>query len=349
MKILYINTFNPYKDNFGGAVVTRKELSLLKKNYDVDILFSETLFKRFFKNPIKIFLTFLKTRSLKLSSYAGLSKPLNFYSDYDVIFCNHDFSAIDYKKFLKLSKPFIIRKHNIEYKLINNKNLFSRYERRMLKNYELEVMSKASSVIHISPNEFELDNVSYKKFFVYPPLFTKEINKLNRYSIVNRDIDILCVSNFNWKPNKLGLNWFLNNVFNKQNKLNLHLVGKGSEYFNKYNNVVTHGYVDNLDSLYRRAKFFVVPIVSGAGIKIKLIEAVSKGLPIITTSKGLEGLEIVKEYVYIIDEETNIQDFFNIDENKLKNSIKCSYDVFNDNLSDELFLNTIKSIMKEIK
>ena len=123
MKILYINTFNPYKDNFGGAVVTRKELSLLKKNYDVDILFSETLFKRFFKNPIKIFLTFLKTRSLKLSSYAGLSKPLNFYSDYDVIFCNHDFSAIDYKKFLKLSKPFIIRKHNIEYKLINNKNL----------------------------------------------------------------------------------------------------------------------------------------------------------------------------------------------------------------------------------
>ena len=68
MKILYINTFNPYLEKFGGSVVTKLELDLLKNIYDVDTLFADALFKRVTRYPFKIILqSFLTTLSYHFS------------------------------------------------------------------------------------------------------------------------------------------------------------------------------------------------------------------------------------------------------------------------------------------
>lgn len=55
--------------------------------------------------------------------------------------------------------------------------------------------------------------------------------------------------------------------------------------------VCFHGFVDDLDALYRQAAVFVVPLVSGGGIKIKVLEAMGRGAAVVSTDIGLEGID----------------------------------------------------------
>jgi glycosyltransferase involved in cell wall biosynthesis len=52
------------------------------------------------------------------------------------------------------------------------------------------------------------------------------------------------------------------------------------------------GYVENLDAHCCSAAAMVVPLVFGTGIKIKVIDALARGLPIISTSCGTEGFDL---------------------------------------------------------
>lgn len=55
--------------------------------------------------------------------------------------------------------------------------------------------------------------------------------------------------------------------------------------------VVFHGFVDDLAPFYDRAAVFVVPLVSGGGIKIKVLEAMGRGAAVVSTPIGLEGID----------------------------------------------------------
>ena len=50
------------------------------------------------------------------------------------------------------------------------------------------------------------------------------------------------------------------------------------------------GFVDDLDQLFARSRLFLAPLFSGGGIKIKILEAMARGLPLVTTPIGAEGI-----------------------------------------------------------
>jgi glycosyltransferase involved in cell wall biosynthesis len=54
--------------------------------------------------------------------------------------------------------------------------------------------------------------------------------------------------------------------------------------------VEVHGFVRDLDPLYEQAWLFVAPVFSGGGIKIKILEAMARGIPVLSTPFGLEGI-----------------------------------------------------------
>jgi glycosyltransferase involved in cell wall biosynthesis len=54
--------------------------------------------------------------------------------------------------------------------------------------------------------------------------------------------------------------------------------------------VAVSGYVDDLDEVYRMASAAVVPLHSGAGVKFKTIDALLRGLPVVSTTVGAEGI-----------------------------------------------------------
>ncbi|MFC1532315.1 glycosyltransferase family 4 protein [Thermodesulfobacteriota bacterium] len=61
--------------------------------------------------------------------------------------------------------------------------------------------------------------------------------------------------------------------------------------------------VDNVDTFYNKIKVVVVPLLSGTGVSIKTLEAMSYGCPIISTSAGIRGLDLTHGYDVMIEDD----------------------------------------------
>ena len=58
------------------------------------------------------------------------------------------------------------------------------------------------------------------------------------------------------------------------------------------------GFVDDITPYFENSLCLVAPLVLGAGIKIKILEAMSSGLPVLTNEIGIEGINAVNERDY---------------------------------------------------
>jgi glycosyltransferase involved in cell wall biosynthesis len=299
MKILYINTFDPYAEAHGGATVTRKELELVRQIGDVTTLFSQPLNKRIYHvNPFRLFGDVAIGKSLKQSSYGVLHHKPEFYKEFDIIFCNHDFSAYDYKSLIKLRKPFIVRKLNAEHRFYRSDRYIQKIERERIHRFEKQLGRAAFCVIHLSSSEFLNDDYSRNKQLLFPPLVSDDLLRASlnakSYRHAVRPIDILCVTNFEWNPNREGFDWFFDQVAPRLgDHINIHLVGKGSGRYATYPGVRAHGFVEDVSQFYETSKLFISPVLSGAGIKIKNLEAMIHGVPVVSTPLGVDGLSDV--------------------------------------------------------
>ena len=75
----------------------------------------------------------------------------------------------------------------------------------------------------------------------------------------------------------------------------LDVVGRGSDAFLARRGTLppgvrAHGFVDSLTTFYRDCRLFVAPLPEGGGIKIKILEAMAHGIPVVTTPVGAEGI-----------------------------------------------------------
>lgn len=62
------------------------------------------------------------------------------------------------------------------------------------------------------------------------------------------------------------------------------------------------GFVKDLEPEYCRARVFVCPLRFGSGIKVKVINALSRGLPVAATAIGAEGLPEPEHFMEVQDE-----------------------------------------------
>ena len=101
-------------------------------------------------------------------------------------------------------------------------------------------------------------------------------------------------------PNVAGLRWFLENVWEmllqKDARYELQIIGKWSsehisELLRGQEHVKYLGYVDDLASVLKDT-VMIVPITVGSGIRMKILEAASLGVPFVTTSVGVEGIPV---------------------------------------------------------
>lgn len=102
-----------------------------------------------------------------------------------------------------------------------------------------------------------------------------------------------------YSPNLEALNWFINNVWDEiyeKHNLTLNIYGNIKDCFSQSSemrskNIIFHGFVDNLEGRYNGLDIIINPIRCGAGLKIKNVEALGHGIPLITSSHGASGLE----------------------------------------------------------
>lgn len=119
------------------------------------------------------------------------------------------------------------------------------------------------------------------------------------------DVDpgrILYVGDMSLDSNYLSIEWFVREVFPKVHSNNgtieLRLVGRISDERKKRlesldGRVRALGYVDDLNMEYERASFMISPILYGAGVKVKLIDALARGQIVIANTKACEGTKLL--------------------------------------------------------
>jgi glycosyltransferase involved in cell wall biosynthesis len=104
-----------------------------------------------------------------------------------------------------------------------------------------------------------------------------------------------------WPPNAEGITWFVEQVWPRVAKVApsalLTLIGKGAPKKVRQQalglTVEITGYVEGLEQYLAETAAFIVPLRSGAGMRVKILDAWSWGLPVVSTSVGAEGIGAV--------------------------------------------------------
>lgn len=152
---------------------------------------------------------------------------------------------------------------------------------------EIEIISRFDKIFVISAEENYLFSQFVKKEVVTVSHLIE-----NKFEVVseNKKFDLIYVASSNLH-NIESANWFFNEVFPLLNEgLRMVVIGKICEFIPDLDNVSKLPFVENLDEFYSTSKLAICPVLSGTGLKIKVIEALSFGLPVICNSRGVDGL-----------------------------------------------------------
>jgi GT2 family glycosyltransferase len=114
--------------------------------------------------------------------------------------------------------------------------------------------------------------------------------------------DLLFIGNFNHRPNADAVVYLAEEVLPRVREtlpdVKVHVVGSNAPVeFEKYSSVGVqlHGYVPDIEPLFSSCRVFVAPLRFGAGVKGKLGDALSYGIPIVTTDVGASGMSFQNE------------------------------------------------------
>ena len=125
-----------------------------------------------------------------------------------------------------------------------------------------------------------------------PPVFDYEVRPRNRGKTQKKVLGML--ADFTWWPNKRDLSWLCDNVLPAvEDRVELHLWGRGSERAAKGSTpLVAHGFVDDPRDAFEASDIMIAPAQSGAGVKVKVAEALFNRVPVIATPAAVRGLDL---------------------------------------------------------
>lgn len=107
---------------------------------------------------------------------------------------------------------------------------------------------------------------------------------------LDKVFDIIYVASNN-PHNIAGAKWFFENVYPQlPDTIKIHVIGGVIDNIVDYPNVDKSPFIENLSDCYMDAKIAICPMFSGTGVKIKVIEALYHGLPVVCNEKAVDGL-----------------------------------------------------------
>ncbi len=161
------------------------------------------------------------------------------------------------------------------------------------------------------------------------------------------------IGNFTYAPNKDSLIYIINEVLPKiKSKFTLDVVGKIEEdTVNelKRDNVNYLGFLDNTNEALCKADLFLSPIVYGTGIKTKILQSLSLGIPTITNDIGIMNIkDEIKECLIVENDAEKIAkavDDLLADENRRNEMSKKSVDFIKKNHDWDKIIETLYQVI----
>ncbi len=259
----------------------------------------------FSKYPISLSTIYFKEISDVISK---LCREINF----DIVQIEHSSLTI-YMDYLKFSKKItsILVMHNIDY--IRNKRiiktlsfgvrkLFYLINQFKFRKWELKAIERYNCVITMSDIDKKIlkrdrPNLNYK---VLPNgVGTKEVE----FCLNNKQVStnhLIFVASMDSEANHDGAMYFIDNVFQlikkKFPETRVSFVGRNPrrELLQKHNDkdIIVTGMVDSVFEYYQKASVAIVPLRSGGGTRLKILESMAAGVPVVSTTVGAEGLNV---------------------------------------------------------
>jgi len=162
------------------------------------------------------------------------------------------------------------------------------------KKRELTIARKADCTLVVSPVEKNILKNACPELQVH---IISNVHEPYAYSIpYSERRDIVFVGSFQHSPNLDAAHYLIEDIFplikNKIEKVKLYVVGSSppdsiAELSSE--NVMITGFVDDLTSLMNKCRVSVAPLRFGAGVKGKVLQSISCGLPVVGSSIAVEG------------------------------------------------------------
>jgi polysaccharide biosynthesis protein PslH len=212
----------------------------------------------------------------------------------------------------------VMRAHNIEHLIWERnskrvkpgaKKWYMQNLAQRMKEYEIYHLNSCDALLPIST----LDAKKFEDLGCKLPIHVTPIgvNNLNETDDVKSESShsVGYIGSMDWFPNREGLQWFLDNVWEKVlaafPDATFFMAGRNfSDDFpaREYPRVERVGEVENARTFLNSNQIVVVPLFSGSGMRVKIIEALSLGKPVISTTIGAEGIEVANgENILIAD------------------------------------------------
>jgi len=215
---------------------------------------------------------------------------------------------------------------------------YIRHLAQTLKKYEQNIVSRVDGVLAITPTDAAFfrglfpeklpDSSNVNCHSSLAPPSSASLRFVNRHSSFIIDLpyglepdiyrvddseteypSLFSLGSMNWIPNQDGIRWFLDQVWPDVHrqfpKLKYYIAGREMPGWMRsldVPNVVVLGEVEDAPAFLASKAIMIVPLFSGSGIRVKIIEGMAAGKTIISTTIGAEGISYTnRENILIAD------------------------------------------------
>jgi len=202
----------------------------------------------------------------------------------------------------------VLRTHNVEHEIWERvaenaspvKQWYLRKITPRLKAYELAQINHCDLVVGISQRDIE----QFQRLGLRHPATVCPIGLDCRdyhpdTTSFQRPLSLSFIGSLDWMPNQEGLRWFLEQVWMPLlvpnfPELRFHIAGRTAPRWLReldMERVVFHGEVPDAADFLNQHSVMVVPLLSGGGMRAKILEGMAVGKVVLSTPLGIEGIE----------------------------------------------------------
>jgi polysaccharide biosynthesis protein PslH len=228
--------------------------------------------------------------------------------DFDLVYCDH-LSMLEYGR--RLDVPIVHDAHNVEHRVVaryaashgawSPKRLLLDREARAIEHYERAMYPPCALILTVS----EVDATVIRAFAPDVPVVSVPIavaaSELSPVATLTSSPDVLFVGALDWPPNADAVHYLLSEIWpavvSQVPEARLTVVGRSEAglkaRWGKTPSVRFTGWVDDVEPWFRQSRVMMVPIRAGSGMRVKILDAFARGIPVVATATGIEGIGAV--------------------------------------------------------
>lgn len=332
-----------HKLYFPSKIELLKNIFMMKSSSLQERLFFSTKSKNIIEQEIKSFQPDL--------IYADMIRTAQYVENMNLkkVIDIEDIMSKRYQKFLEVEENSIFGTFNFLIPSIVRKpieNLFKKkilnYEINLISERERDVVKKFDASFLISEKERKELSLLTQNSSIYTNTLSVPLRK-NIFTMKEKN-NLLFIGNMEFAQNLSSLKMIINEVLPFLSfEYELFIIGKYDDRTRKMikgnKNIKLLGFVDDLESILKDIKIAVMPISFGTGIKTKILDCMSYGIPVLTNDIGNEGLNTVDMHdIILVDTLEAIPSTLKkvLKDEKLLKRVSCNgYDYVNSNHSFE--------------